>query len=303
MNRSLPVLALLGCSVLWGLTWLPLKHFGAHGIEGPLVTLCAHGAVGVLVLPWLWRERASLRAVPAAMLWLCFFGGLANVSFASAMVLGDVTRVMALFYLLPAWGVLGGRLFLGERIDGLRRTSLICALLGAVLILGGPGILDAPPSFVDLIALISGMAFAMNNVLFRRAWQVKVSTKVAVSFAGCLVWAALLMLAGAGRIPESVPSVLWAELVAFGVIWIALATLGTLWGVNQMEAGRSSVLIIMELVTAVLSASLLTGDTPLPLEWTGGALILLSALLEAWRAPAPETLHVGGPAACPDTPT
>jgi drug/metabolite transporter (DMT)-like permease len=180
--------------------------------------------------------------------------------------------------------------------------SLFCALLGAVLILGGPGILDAPPSFVDLIALISGMAFAMNNVVFRRAAQVEVVTKVAVSFVGCLGWAALLMLFGAGHIPASVPSLLWVELVAFGLIWIGLATLGTLWAVNQMEAGRSSVLIIMELVTAVVSASLLTGDTPLPLEWAGGALILFSALLEARRAPAPEALQPGDPAVCAGAP-
>jgi drug/metabolite transporter (DMT)-like permease len=284
----LPVAALLGCSVLWGLTWLPLKHFGAYGIEGPLVTLCAHGSVGLLALPFLWRQRHRLWLQRRAMFWLAVFGGLTNVTFASAMLRGDVTRVMGLFYLLPAWGVLGGRLFLGERIDRQRWTSLVCALLGAFMVLGGPNLLASPPGWGDLLAVIAGLTLALNNVLFRKAWQVPVPTKVAITFVGCLGWAALLMLLGAARPPSAVPSLVWIELVAFGVIWILAASLGTLWGVNQMEAGRSSMLIIMELVTAVVSASILTSDVPTPSEWFGGGLILLSALLDARRSAPPE---------------
>jgi drug/metabolite transporter (DMT)-like permease len=298
-NPALPVLALLGCSVLWGLTWMPLKHFGAYGIEGPLVTLCAHGAVGLLALPFLWRRRQNVWRRRRAMFWLALFGGLTNVTFASAMLRGDVTRVMGLFYLLPAWGVLGGRFLLGERIDRQRCFSLVCALLGAFMILGGPRLLSSPPGWGDLLAVISGLTLALNNVLFRRAWQVPVPTKIAITFVGCLAWAALLMLFGAASIPNAVPGFVWVQLVGFGLIWILTASLGTLWGVNQMEAGRSSMLIIMELVTAVLSASILTSDVPTPAEWAGGVLILLSALLEARRSAPAELPRLEVPDAVP----
>jgi drug/metabolite transporter (DMT)-like permease len=283
LKALLPVFALLGASVLWGLTWLPLKRFGEHGIEGPLVTLLAHGAVGLFAVPFLVARRESYRGRYWEMAVLVFFGGLANITFASAIVKGDVMRVMVLFYLLPAWGVLGGRFVLGERIDRNRALSLAFALSGAFLVLGGPAVLDAPPSFIDLLAVISGFALSANNVVFRKVQDVPVSTKVAAMFGGSLAWAMLVVLLDGSPAPSGVSVGMWTEVVSFGLVWILLATVGTLWGVNHMEAGRAAVLIIMELVTAVVSAAIIERTVPTPIACVGGVLILLSALLEGLR--------------------
>lgn len=283
MSPLIPVLVLLASSALWGLTWLPLKNFGEHGIQGPVVTLFGHGSVGLVALPWLFSTRREWRAGWKDMAGIAFFCGAANISFASAMLLGDVTRVMALFYLLPAWGVLGGRLLLDERIDAARAFSVVLALAGAFLIVGGVSVLSSPPSLVDALAVLAGLAFALNNVLFRKAAGVAVPTKVAATFAGTLAWAALIVLLAADGLPQGIPAGKWAQVVAFGAVWILLASAGTMWAVHHMEAGRSSVLIIMELVTAVASASLILGERPTQTEWAGGALIVLSAVLEARR--------------------
>jgi drug/metabolite transporter (DMT)-like permease len=212
-------------------------------------------------------------------------GGLANLAFASAMVSGDVVRVMVLFYLLPVWGVLGGWLLLGERVDGLRKLSVVAALTGAYLILGGSRVLAERPSLSDVLAVISGMALALNNVLFRKLPKVAVSDKVAAMFAGCLLWAVPLTLVGAAPLPDHVPASIWLQLSGFGLVWLFVATAGTQWGVEQMEAGRSSVLIIMELVAAVASAALINGTRLKPLEWLGAGLIALAAFAEGRRAP------------------
>src|SRR6187431_2987071 len=102
-----PVLVLLAASALWGVTWLPLKYFSRFGLQGLYLTLVGHGSVGLLALGWLLLRFRSWRGAWAGMLALCVFGGVANLAFASAIVTGDVVRVMVLFYLLPAWGVLG----------------------------------------------------------------------------------------------------------------------------------------------------------------------------------------------------
>lgn len=276
---------LLGASVLWGLTWLPLKHFGAHAVEGAVVTLFAHGTVGLLSLPLLAARYARYRHRASEMVIVAFFGGLANISFAAAIVSGDVMRVMVLFYLLPAWGVLGGRFVLGERIDRNRALSLTFALGGALLVLGGPAVFSAPPSFVDLLAVVSGFALAANNVVFRKLEDVAISTKVCAMFAGSLAWAAAVVVLGFSPIPRGVETGIWIEVVAFGLVWILLATAGTLYGVHHMEAGRASVLIIMELVTAVVSAAVIEETLPNTMACVGGFFILLSALLEGLRAP------------------
>ncbi|HVY32163.1 MAG TPA: DMT family transporter [Polyangiaceae bacterium] len=279
-----PVLVLLGASVLWGLSWVPLKHFADFGLQGVGVTLVGHGSVGVLALPWLARGWARFRPWWRGLLLLGIFGGLANLAFVSAIVSGDVVRVMVLFYLLPAWGVLGGWLLLGERVDLLRKLSVAAALLGAYLILGGTRVVSERPSLADVLAVVAGMALAMNNVMFRKLADVTVPDKVAAMFAGCLLWAVPITLLGAAPLPSGVPTNIWLELSCFGLVWLFVATVGTQWGVAHMETGRSSVLIIMELVSAVASAAIINGTRLKPIEWLGGALIALAAFGEARRA-------------------
>jgi drug/metabolite transporter (DMT)-like permease len=278
-----PVVVLLCASVAWGLTWLPLKYFGTYGLRGVSVTLVAHGTVGALSVPWLARSFRAWRSDLRPMLLITVFGGLANLAFACAIVGGDVVRVMVLFYLMPAWSVLGGWLLLGERVDGLRKLTVLGALGGAFLILGGPRVLDQRPSLSDALAVVSGMALSLNNIFARKLSRVPVSNKVAAMFVGCLLWAVPLTLLGVQPLPEEVPLGVWLELIAFGLLWLLIATVGTLWGVSHLEAGRSAVLIIMELVTAVASAALINGVWLQSFEWLGGLLIVAAAFLEARR--------------------
>ena len=278
-----PILVLLCASTLWGLTWIPLKHFAAHGLHGVTVALVAHGSVCALAIPWLARHRQELRGQLTALLLLAGFGGVSNLSFVTAVASGDVVRVMVLFYLLPAWGVIGGRVVLGERIDGRRGFSVVCALGGARLVLGGFHVFASPPTLIDGLAVLAGMMLAFQNIAFRKFDELGISIKIAVVFVGCFACAAVLSALGVAPIPAKVPPVIWTEVVAFGLVWLLLASIGTLWGVAHMEAGRSSILIIMELVTAVVSAALLSSRSLSLLEWLGGGLIILAALLEAWR--------------------
>lgn len=281
-----PVVVLLTASVAWGLTWIPLKYFAGFGLQGVSVTLVGHGSVGALAVLWLAYRFRAWRGAWRALLLLSAFGGLANLTFASAIVSGDVVRVMVLFYLLPAWGVLGGWLVLGERVDLLRKLTVASALGGAFLILGGAQILTQRPSLTDVLAVVAGMALAFNNVLFRKLSGIAVADKVATMFAGCLVLALPLSLLGVQKLPAVVPNVVWLQLVAFGLVWVFVATVGTLWGVAHMEAGKSSVLIIMELLTAVASAALINGVRLRPIEWLGGLLIVAAAFIEARRPTA-----------------
>jgi len=292
----LPVVALLLASALWGLTWLPLKYFGTYGIAGPLVTLAAHGAVGLLALPLLARGYRAWKSDWRSMALLAVSGGLANLAFATAMQRGDVTRVMVLFYLLPAWGVLLAYLVLGERVDARRRLSLLAGLAGGFLAVGGPRVVSEPPTWIDGLAALSGFALAVNNVVFRKTQSVAIAYKVGAVFAGSLAWAAAVVLLGRHAAPVTAPPLVWLEVVGFGLFWILLATVGTLYGVNHLEAGRSSLLIITELVTAVVSSAAILRQLPSRSAMAGGVLILASALLEAVRPPLEiaETLPKSG---------
>ncbi|MDX1295748.1 MAG: DMT family transporter, partial [Sulfurimonadaceae bacterium] len=160
MNR--PVIVLFAASVLWGLSWLPLKSINAMGIEGLLFSMGAYGILALALTPLFVRQKALWKQHKRAMLLIALFGGGANLAFTYALIYGDVIRVMVLFYLLPLWGVLGGHFFLKESIDGFRKLGVVLALGGAFLILGAFDVFDTPPTYIDLIALLSGLLFAAN---------------------------------------------------------------------------------------------------------------------------------------------
>lgn len=282
MKLSLPVIVLLVSSIGWGLTWLPLQYFERVGLASPLMIFIAFSSAVIFLLPvMIFRKSEMLKGLNLLML-IVLFGGMANLSFQSALYYGDVVRVMILFYLLPVWSVLGGRLFLKERIDALRVLTLAAALTGGLLILGGPGILNQPPDWIDLLAILSGFSFAMNNLVFRFAQSIPVINKVIAMFIGVAVFSGLFLLFNAE--PITLPSPQNGLLaVSYGVVWLTLITLGTQWGVTRLEAGRASIIIVMELVAAVISAVLILGQALSFAELSGAVLVVTAALLEGSR--------------------
>lgn len=282
MVKMLPMILLIGSSIMWGLTWWPLKQFNAAGIEGVPLILFSYGIVGAVLSFLLLREWPLWRGRLHFLLLIFILGGYANLAFASAMIYGDVVRAMMLFYLGPVWGVIGGKVFLGERIDLQRWLGVLLAMAGAWLILGGDALLKTPPSGLDLLALTAGMAFALNNITFRATHTHPTGSKIAAMFLGCGIFAAVLFPVQGQSMPE-LPAAVWVGLVAFGLFWLLGASVATQWAVTRMEAGRASILLITELLVAVVSATLIGGESLSTAELTGGALIFTSTLIEAWR--------------------
>lgn len=281
-NHATAVPALVGASILWGLSWLPLKGLNGLGMGGVALILVAYGAASVPAIAWTFRERHGWRGQRHRLWPIALLGGYANLAFSLALVHGEVVRVMVLFYLLPVWGVLGGRLFLGESIDWPRQLAVALALIGALLVLGGPEALSGSLTWIDLVALSSGVAFAGNNLLFRAHQGIPVPSKVAAMLVGCSLLALVMVSTGTAAPPPPSPAA-WAWAGLYGLTWLLLANAGSQWGVTHMEAGRASIIIILELLTAVLSAVTLGGETMSTAETFGGMLILTAAVIEARR--------------------
>lgn len=280
-ERSAVFILLFG-SILWGLTWLPLKYFKDSGIEGIPLILVGYGAVALVMLPVFLKQLPQWLCHQKYIWFIFFVSGLANLAFTLAIMHGDVIRVMILFYLIPAWGVLGGKFFLKENVDNIRWLAVFLALLGAFLVLGGSKIFHSPPSWIDLFALCSGFALSMNNIAFRASPQLPLPSKLSAIFIGSFFTAAILIVLNVQEMP-SVPFFNWLTVIAFVGIWILIATISTQWAVTKLEVGRASILIITELLTAVLSAMWITNERLTAPEMIGGLLILIAAICEAWR--------------------
>jgi drug/metabolite transporter (DMT)-like permease len=279
-RTRLAVAALLVAGLLWGLMWIPLKYFGSRGLNGITLTMLSYGLVGLLSLPWILYRRRTWWPQRRLVLMIAIAGGLANVCFLSAIVRGEVVRVMLLFYLAPVWGVVGGRIFFGEPLTRLRVVGMATAVVGAVLLLGGPAVLASPPGVVDLLALASGMLYASQNLFTRAADRTPLDAKSLVVFVGCGLLSSLIVLGTGEPFPEMAP-LLVGQLFAFAGIWMLAAMVVTAWGVTHLEAGRAAILLVFELLAAVISAMWIAGERLDGFEWIGAALIVTAALLEA----------------------
>jgi drug/metabolite transporter (DMT)-like permease len=181
--------------------------------------------------------------------------------------------------------VLGGWLFLKEHIPPLRWAAVGAALLGLWLFLG-QDLHTLQFSASDWLALSAGLCFAANNVIARAAQQVPMLSKTFAVFVGCGL-ISLALHATLGQALPALPGVVWLAVLAYGGVWLLLATATWQFGVTHIESSRAGVILLAELVVAVLSAVWLGTDSLSAREWAGGTLIALAALAEAFDSRRP----------------
>ncbi|MEE8387688.1 MAG: EamA family transporter, partial [Acidiferrobacterales bacterium] len=76
--------------------------------------------------------------------------------------------------------------------------------------------------------------------------------------------------------------------VHVGVVVLALLgmlamTLFVQYGVSNMPVNRSAIILLFELVVGAVSQQLLTHETMTLIEWAGGGLVVMAAVLTALR--------------------
>lgn len=289
-NPRLAVLVLFFSSAGWGLTWLPIKALAEMGLDGLHLVFIAFASGAVLLSPWLYKQYRFWKKSVTLMLMIAIAGGFANASFQTAIYHGDVIRVMILFYMLPVWSVLGGRLFLHEKIDAIRIIAVVLCLSGAFIILDIWHTSWAGIGWIDVLAMGSGMGLAATNILFRFTQNIPVMSKVCVMFIGCtaLMGLSLMVFPTTATLPDN-SAVLLA--VVYGAFWLTLITFATQWGVTQMDAGRSAIIIVVELVVAVVSSALIITAGLKFYEVIGGLMVLSAAVLEGSRSEDVQPAH------------
>ena len=285
MQNYLPVFALLFNAFVWGVSWWPFRHLHAAGLHPLWATALMYllALVTLLVLlPGAWRQ-----ALRSPGLWLlAVSAGLTNVCFNWAVTVGDVVRVVLLFYLMPAWSVLLAWRVLGEVPTPLALLRLVLAFTGVVLVVLPPGVplsqLAQGLSAVDLLAVTGGFTFALTNVMLRRLHQVPEQARMLAMFGGGALMAALVAVTGmAVGIVTPVPPVAtgWVLLALGLATAFLLGNYALQYGAARLAAGTTALVMLTEVVFASTSSWLLDAAALQERTLVGGACIMLAALL------------------------
>ncbi len=282
----MPIAGVLSGALVWGLIWYPFRVLQDAGVSGALATLITYLLAmlcGAFMLPRVWRELRPGNKGGAGWwaIGLVLSAGWTNFGYVLAILHGEVMRVLLLFYLAPLWTILFSYWLLGERLN--RSGYLIIALSfgGALIMLWKPQLgLPLPSNLAEWIGLSAGMAFALSNVVSRRAAHLSVEAK------SCSVWFGTALL--------TAPLLWWQgglqnQLLAIDAhAWVILALLGVVlctvsysvqYALACMPANRAIILFLFELVVAAVSSYFLADEAMELRDWLGAALIVSASLL------------------------
>ncbi|TPW17958.1 MAG: putative permease [Halothiobacillaceae bacterium] len=283
-NPILPIAALLIATTLWGTFWYPLRWLESNGLPGLWATLIIYSATALLAVPLLWRQWHEVTHHYRLLLVLGLASAWCNVTFMLAVIDGNIVRVLLLFYLSPLWTLLLSQWLLREAISRASILYLGVAMSGAMVMLWDPVVgWPLPHDESDWLAISSGFAFALSNVLTRKGEAISIVSKTTVVWLGAVVLAAIWLLLKGSTWPTVGYDVIGGAMV-IGLVGVVAMTVAVLYGVSHLPAHRSAVILLFELIVGALSAQLLTEEIVTPREWLGGALIMLAAWLTVRRA-------------------
>ncbi len=288
LNRHaglLPALALVFNAFTWGVSWWPFRQLEAAGLHPLAATVLIYLlAVAVITLarPAAWRE---VLAHPA--LWvLVLASGTTNAAFNWAVTIGDVVRVVLLFYLMPVWAVLLARVLLHEPLTGGALLRVGLALAGALVILwphDGAG-WPVPRTLPEWLGVVGGFSFALNNVMLKREAARSEGARALAMFAGGALVALLLALVLHSRgVVPALPSAAWgwiAGAVTLGAFFLA-SNLALQYGAARLPANATAVIMLVEVLFASVSAVLLGAGSVDGRVLVGGAAIVAAAVSAA----------------------
>lgn len=272
----------------------------------PLTVAAWRGLLGTMILAGLLALPAMRSLRPAApdaaglarLLVLGLVGGALFVIAMNSAVAATGATITA--FVAGLYAVLAAVLaipLLHERLETPLLLALLAALFGTLLLsdlqlsgesLGGIG-----------IALVAAAAFGLFLVLSRR-WGARHGLN------GPVVGMATLSVSGVAALAAAVLTQerLWPENVrpdaALALVWLAVgpgaaAAVLIVAGMRRLEAGRASVFLLLNPLTAALLSFLLLGERLSPLQLVGGACVLLAIAAAGGLQSRPRHQARGGP--------
>jgi drug/metabolite transporter (DMT)-like permease len=261
---TVAVLVMIGLTLSWGLNGIAAK-LSNTGYSPVFLTLVRSAIGGLLVFLW-----CRWRGVPLfdrdGTLWAGMLAGLLfGVEFLLIFVGLDYTSVARstlLVNTMPFWVLVGGHLFLGERMSARKVLGLLLAFGGLVLIFSDRLSQPGPEALVgDLMSLGAGLCWAATNVVIK-------GTKLARAGAEKLLLYQLLVAAVVAALimPFSGPAIRDANLVATGsmlfqaVYIVAFTYVLWFWLMRRYPASGLASFTSLTPAFGVLFAGLILGE-------------------------------------------
>ena len=183
-NRKGALLIILA-GTCWGVISIFINYLSAAGLgEMQISFLRQFFAVLVFALIILIRDRSKFR-IPVKDLGLLMIVGfingvLFNFLYFYTIINSRASIAVVLLYTSPVFVIILARIFFKEKITGLKFIALVLTVIGCVFVTGVLGEGYMPPPAAILTGVLTGLAYALNNILTSAA--VKRNDPITVTF-------------------------------------------------------------------------------------------------------------------------
>ena len=287
-RKDLVLLALL--TLFWGLNW-PVMKIGVR--DFPPLTFRTISMLGGLVVIWLAaRAQGASLAIPAGARMTVIRLAIPNMLIWHSMIIIGVKllssgRAAILGYTMPAWAVLSGLIFFGDRISRSALVGIALAMSGALLLLSSEFSRLSGQPVGTVLALIAAAGWGFGTVLMKRTqldmptisltfWMLSFTTVI-------MAMLALIFEYPAMRIPNLIEwaAIIYNSAIIFGfahVVWFRLARI--------LPPVASSLSVMFIPVLGTFSGAWILGEVP---HWQDyvAMLLILGAMSTVLFKPRP----------------
>ena len=287
-RKDLVLLALL--TLFWGLNW-PVMKIGVR--EFPPLTFRTISMVGGLAVIWLAaRAQGASLAVPAGARMTVIRLAIPNMLIWHSMIIIGVKllssgRAAILGYTMPAWAVLSGLIFFGDRISRSALVGIALAMSGALLLLSSEFSRLSGQPLGTVLALIAAAGWGFGTVLMKRTqldmptisltfWMLSLTTTIMAVLALIFEYPAI-------RMPNLIElaAIIYNSAIIFGfahVVWFRLARI--------LPPVASSLSVMFIPVLGTFSGAWILGEVP---HWQDyvAMLLILGAMSTVLFKPRP----------------
>ncbi|MDR7123997.1 DMT family transporter [Pseudotabrizicola sp. 4114] len=270
--------------IVWGVYWAPVRGIAELGLDGAWGTGAITLAAALLLLPFVLTGKGAFRGKDSVGIISVGLGGAAFALYSIGFLYGKVALVVLLWFFSPVWSVLIAKYVLRMQLPRLRVLAIVAGLAGLFIMLGGDGGLPVPANLGEWMAFCGGLIWAFATVGMRLR-----SDLAPLPSAFLFAFGATVISFVSAPFLEPLPSVAGEDLLAIAVqvlftagSWWVLSIAALMWAAVRLDPARVGILLMPEVVFAAVTAAMFAGETLAISELIGGALVVLSGVLEVW---------------------
>lgn len=261
-THSRAVTQLVAAALFWSLGGLLIKS-----VEWPAMAVA--GGRGLIAAVFLLATHRGLRFRPSPNLWLGAVAYAAcTLSFVAATKMTTAANAILLQYTAPVWIALFGAWFLGERATRLDWLTIV-AVLGGMLLFFKDGGLGGGTGAGNLMAIFSGLAFAVMTMALRRQKDgAPVESIILGNLINCVVGLPWIL-----QSPSPSPTG-WAALLVLGVVQLGCSYWLYARAIRSVTALEAVLIPVIEPLLNPVWVFLVRQETPSSWALLGGLVVL-----------------------------